>query len=170
MKVASPCETFAAGLRSTNEAAIRMIGNDLTQEQALFQVAPGTSHILWLAGHLVYATGHIAAHAIGIETDAADRCTKLFDMGSKPLADPSGYPAIGDVCNHLATETQRVVSALEGMDASLLEKPTPSEVPVAEMLPTVGQFLGALPGHNMYHVGQIVLLRRAQGLPGGFGM
>ncbi len=170
MPPVSPCTMLAEGLRSTGRQALSMIGEDLTPAQAAFRLPHGTSSILWLTGHLAVATGVMAARAVGTPRTLPARFSELFDLGAKVLDDPSAYPPLSELRAALSEQTERVADAVAALDPAVLETSTPPEIPVAAVFPTVGRFLAALPGHTMYHCGQITLLRRAQGLSGGFGM
>lgn len=142
---------------------LRTLGSDLEPRHLVYQVAPESSHLLWLAGHVAVSLDRLinlsAFDAPVLEADL----TGLFGRGSVPMPDATVYPSLGEVRGLLDRSLVVAVERLRAADDSLLERRNTS--PLGERYPLVGDTLRMAPVHESYHAGQMALLRRAQGLP-----
>jgi uncharacterized damage-inducible protein DinB len=75
----------------------------------------------------------------------------------------SQYPSKAELLAGLGEASQRLRTALLGMDPAALAEPLPDEQ-VREILPTKGHaLLQIVAAHTAYHAGQLAVWRRAIG-------
>jgi len=143
---------------------------DMTPEQAVHQPGESTSHILWNAGHLTWAIDHELNPSLGGQSILPQSYTDLFRIGSKPVSDPSLYPSAEELLANFRKVVNNAILLLNAMTDEDLSRPVSEQAAIKEVFPTVGALLDAGPVHSGYHIGQISLLRKIQGLSAGFGM
>lgn len=147
---------LAAILRLNTELLLNCL-EDLDEDRASFRGTPAVNSIAFLVAHLT-ETRHFAAGLLGAPlpspfAEAFTKARRLDDAG--PLPPLAAIQASWErIAAHLAVVVERA-------DTAQLAQP-------AEQLPgSDGTLLGALAfvaQHESYHLGQIALLRRQQGL------
>lgn len=162
--------SIASRLRTGTGMTVKVTGGDLTPRQAVFQLPPSKTHIVWLVGHLAWSTDSFVGPMLGRETTLPPAYRELFRFGTEPSADSNAYPALAELVEALQRVSEEAASHLESLDDSVLDQPVPEDSPAKDMFATIGAMLDMTAFHAGYHTGQIVLLRRAQGLPGGLGI
>jgi hypothetical protein len=145
-------------------------GLELAPEQTVYQPGQATSHILWNAGHLVWAMDHELIPSLGGQSILPESYHELFRIGSKPSADASRYPGIEEIIANFKKVSNNAILLLNSMTDEELSKPVWEGALIKEVFPTLGALLDAQGFHTGYHIGQISLLRRIQGTPSGFRM
>lgn len=141
---------------------------DLPEAARFYQLAPGTAHIHWLVGHVAYAIDRIAMPALGHGPVLPER--PAFSYGAKPEPEPAQYPAWDVLVRELDEAITRLSSVVAAMDERRLAEPLPADHPFAKRLTAKSMVVPFAGAHTNYHMGQIGLLRRAQGLPSGMGI
>jgi hypothetical protein len=151
-------------IRSARRDTERLLAE--TPESAWFRMPQGgVTHIAWQVGHLAIAEYRLGLERIrgrrdDDETLLPSHFLRLFGRGSVPEPGPSGYPSpreLRAVFDRVHVRTLSEVTALP--DATLDEPPSVAH-PRCE---TKGQVLGWCAGHEMFHAGQIALIRRLLG-------
>jgi hypothetical protein len=133
--------------------------------------APGLpNHVAWSLGHLALTMHRVAEMIDGKPLPAGDigeagaGSPERFDremvaFGSKPVPDPSGYPALARCVEIYNGACERMGAAVRSAsDAKLAET-----VKWGAGTATLGSLAGRMVFHNGMHTGQIADLRRALG-------
>lgn len=141
---------------------------ELPESARFFQVQPGTSHIHWLVGHIAYAIDRVSMSGFGLRPSLPER--PVFSYGAKPEPDPAKYPAWEVLVRELDETLNRLRDTVAGQDDTALAAPLPAEHPFAKRLTARSMIVPFAGLHTSYHLGQISLLRRAQGLASGMPM
>jgi hypothetical protein len=144
----------------------------ITHEESLRCVAGSANGINWLAGHLLNARGRRIAANLGAGgpflTEEESEC---YGRGSRPIR-------AGDPCVPL----ERLIEGLKESGARIstrLQTITDAELNVEidrglfafpPERPTVGKLVAFMLMHEMYHSGQIGLIRRALEKASGIGV
>lgn len=165
----SPAEARAtcdAGLQTmavTRWLTLRCI-EDLDASQWVQQVAPGSNHALFNVGHVALCDASFL-RAAGGETDAVpERYAQLFEAGCEPQWDAAAYPPAAELVGVFGRAREALDAHLRGLgDERLLA--APAEPRLADVVPTLAHLPGFIAMHEGTHTGQILLLRRALGLP-----
>ena len=138
--------------------------------------APGLpNHVAWTLGHLALTMNRIAERLGGPGVPESDfakgaRGGDRFDpdevgFGSKPVADPSQYPAMARCVAVFDAATERLATTVANASDARLDAPT--KFGKTDVSAWTAATLMAF--HNGVHCGQIVDLRRALGLGGILG-
>jgi hypothetical protein len=127
----------------------------------------GVTHVAWQVGHLAFAQYRLALERTrGTRPGDGDLITegflKTFGRGSVPVADPSAYPAPGEIRSTFDRVHRRVLDEVAGLTEAMLDEP-----PAAphKLCATKAEVLAWCAAHEMFHAGQIALLRRLLGHP-----
>jgi uncharacterized damage-inducible protein DinB len=123
----------------------------VTAEQALWRPAPGSHSIRALVHHLVFWKEH-QLHALRGEP-ATGVASNEATFGERDAGDEEGWRALRERLLAAQAALRAEVAALDDAD---LDRPFGSS-------PSLGAALLGLIGHDAYHAGQIVLLRKLQG-------
>lgn len=161
-------EAHIAAFQMMRQMAHGALRGDLKPEQTVYCTAPSRSHILWLAGHVATTLDGIALDFTGKRTLPEDYCSR-FGMGSSPSANAGDYPSLAELTSAIDKVTDAIIDGLKQIPDSKLDEQLPESSPLSKVFPTKDALLHALIFHTGYHMGQVSLLRRAQGLPTGFG-
>lgn len=137
---------------------------DWPHDKLTYQCAATDNHALWTMGHLSTTYSWLASLLDGHMTPLPESYNTLFGMGSKPVADPSIYPPMGEVRHNFDTTYARFI----GLAAKIK--------PADAAKPTVGNshgfakdradVLDKAAWHEGWHSGQLSTLRRVIGLKG----
>lgn len=158
-----------ANIRLLKGFCHRVLSGDVPADALTHQAYADGSHILWLMGHIAWSIDRGTTPYFG-GTPELEGYTELFGMGSKPKSDAHAYPTPEALRGAIDTACDGLARALESHTDESLERPLPPESPLANFFPSIGALVGFTLFHSGYHLGQISLLRRAQGLPSGVGM
>ncbi|MEQ8822718.1 MAG: DinB family protein [Sumerlaeia bacterium] len=125
-----------------------------------------TTSIHWSLGHIVGSTNRILIGLTG-HGKLSDGQLKLFGRGTGHDA-AAAYPA-PDILMHQLEEIGEAAKAAIAAhsDEALIDEPPAGPVP--EFMKTKNDVVNFMILHNVYHVGQVALLRRMQGLPNLIG-
>lgn len=143
---------------------------DLPEDARFYQTHPGTAHIHWLVGHVAFSIDKITLPALEGPSEIPDSLTPIFGWGSKPTPDRAIYPSWNDTVDYLTDAVTRLRAHVASLTPERLTHPLPQDHPFGKWIPTRGAIVPFTGMHSTYHLGQISLLRRAQGLPSGMGM
>lgn len=146
------------------------LSGELNARARVFQAGKSFSHIHWLVGHMAWVMDGVAGSTFGRPVAMAVETGQQFGMGATPDPQAEGYPALEDLMREFDAAVVQTIDALETMTDEDLDRPLPEDSPAKDRFPTLGALLHGMVFHTAYHLGQIALLRRAQGLPSGFGV
>jgi len=120
----------------------------VTAEQAFARPVAGAHSIAELVGHLGAWKSIVRRRVDG---EAPRRMSDAEDWPPGPAAGESGWKAL---LEGLEKEHERLLDAVSGLDAAALSRPLADETVASSVLGTAH--------HDVYHGGQIALLRKAQ--------
>jgi hypothetical protein len=135
----------------------------LAQDDWLRRPNDSCNHILWIAGHVIWARGR-ALHFLGVERSKP--WPDHFARGAK-LVDSSEYPKPEEILLAWEEISAQLTAALEAATDETLGKPSPERISSAD-----GKISGVLmffASHETYHVGQVAYLRTWLGHDGVAG-
>lgn len=146
-----------AFLLSFDTRALLLNLEGVTHEQALAQPPGGGNCVHWVLGHIVAHRNHMLrllgrGPVWGAELDAR------YDRGSAPVTGQDGAATLVALTDAL----ERARAAL----AEAFQAATPEQLAAPVGSAPLGQRLVLLLAHELYHAGQIGVLRRFLGLPG----
>ncbi len=131
----------------------------------MFTHQPGSivNHPAWTLAHLNASAAFILQLLDEpVEPTAGDEL-RNFGPGSKPVTDPAAYLPKDRVLAQLADRHARIGPAVRAKHTDCFGRPSPEFV--RAFAPTVGVIVTYLMGaHEAYHLGQLMLWRRAAGL------
>lgn len=146
------------------------LSGELDAAARVFQAGESFSHIHWLVGHMAWVMDGVAGGVFGRKIAMAVETGEQFGMGARPDPEAEGYPPLEDLMREFDAALAQTVDVLETMNDEDLDRPLPEDSPAKDRFPTLGALLHGMFFHTAYHLGQVALLRRAQGLPSGFGV
>ncbi|MEM9378326.1 MAG: DinB family protein [Planctomycetota bacterium] len=118
-----------------------------------------TAH--WILGHLVIARRG-ALRMSGVDV-APEPWEEAFARDAKPEG-TEGFPPITDLAAAFHAAGSALADHIASMDDETASAPAPRSFPDGS--DTIGGVLDFMQFHETYHLGQIGLIRRANGLPG----
>lgn len=129
---------------------------NITSDQALMRPAPGLNNIYWLIGH-VAVSSDIAPYINGADQVIDASLDPLFDMGTEPKDDASGYPAIDEILGNFEKGIANSLAAIKSIgDADLNLPPAkPLGEPLNQYFKTRFDIINGFASHISYHGGQI---------------
>ncbi|MHC4414045.1 MAG: DinB family protein [Planctomycetota bacterium] len=137
---------------------------NLTPEQWVYQASSGVNHILWNVGHIAVSDMSFMA-AIGGSTPAVpERYNEMFGMNSDPKPSLDAYPGPTEVVEVFHKVRGEFVNHLNGLSGEQLAATVESES-LRQVVPTVAQIATFSVLHESTHAGQILIARKALGLP-----
>ena len=140
-------ETLIYGLQATHERIGKVL-DDLTDDEARRQPAPGLAPIIWQAGHIALYDA-LFARRMDKETAAPAGFEESFTAGTG--GEPASYPTLSSV-------RAAVDAAQRAMVAIATTHPASTAVE-SPRYKTVGEMLTFAVYHRGYHVGKITTLR-----------
>jgi hypothetical protein len=164
-------ETLAYAFASEHKILMANLGG-ITHDESLLCAGGCANGINWLAGHLLNARGRRIAAIIGAGGPfLTEDESQYYGRGTRPIrtGDPcvplerllEGLKASGvKITARLQTITEAELNV--EIDRSLFAFPPDK--------PTVGKLVTFMLMHEMYHSGQIGLIRRALEKPSGIGV
>ncbi len=140
---------------------------DIPDHRLAEQPAGLVNHGAWTLGHLVFAC-QLDVEQLAGPLWLPAHWESLFGTGSTPTADRARYPARDDLITALHDARARVLAAIHSAGDAALNNPLPDER-LRPYLPTLGHLVvQTVAAHTAYHVGQLLLWRKALG-QGGVG-
>jgi uncharacterized damage-inducible protein DinB len=127
----------------------------ISHEASLKQPTSAGNCNNWVIGHIV-ANRNSLHELLGL-APAWDSGSDRYDRESRPITDPSDAEPLEALLDRFRASQVAVAGALGMMDESRLATPADGGKPLALQL-------AFLAFHETYHVGQLGLLRRLQGL------
>jgi len=134
----------------------------LDESQWYTNPCKGGHHAAWIAGHLASTESWFRAELSGAEPITPESWGKLFGMKSESVEDRSLYPSKAELIAALSDTREALVAWLGGLgDDELLE---PITGDAAGFASNRAMLMGSLTFHEAFHVGQLSVARRAQGI------
>lgn len=156
---------FRTRLESTlarNAHMVRQLVSGVPEEAGRTPLFEGGSHMNWLVGHLTGNRDSLL-RLLGGEAVRSTEENAASGYGSSASVEPSF--SLEEQLAAYSEAGKRLKSALEGLTAEQLA--APATTPAGEG--TVAEALDFLTWHETYHVGQLMLYRRAAGLDSPIG-
>lgn len=125
------------------------------------QLAPGTNHALWFAGHMAACDNWLIGTIAPDRAKPWDDWNALFGTGSQPTSDPDSYPPPAEVLDAMRERREVLIELLKGLSDKDLEKASPEMI--KDWCPDVGTIFEGSTWHEALHAGQVTLIRRALG-------
>lgn len=162
-------QTHLLSLKMAHDFLMKALHMSATEPQLLYQVGESKAHTLWLLGHLVWTYDAIYASAFGLPPELPARFHQCFAAGLTPSASAGDYPSLSEIAEAGRTSFARVSARIATLTEADLAAPLPVGHPLGKFFPTIDAFLALGAIHTGYHIGQVSLLRRAQGLSSVLG-
>jgi uncharacterized damage-inducible protein DinB len=144
--------------------AVRGLLADVSEAEAFMTIGKSPNHICWQTGHIITTTA-LRIEALGEKAEVSREWKQLFYRGSKPDGKPASFPNFGQLRTRLLQLFDQFGTAIVACPEDLLD----SELPQTEIgKQTVMNYLTFLLSHDLYHAGQIAIIRRHLGRPGLF--
>jgi uncharacterized damage-inducible protein DinB len=148
-------------LKQSSDFREKLLAPFKTPEDWTHQVAPGTNHALWFAGHMATADNFFIGMIDPSKRRDLDDWSKLFGMNSRPTADADEYPPVAEILDAMRERRSVLIGLLDNMSDADLAKKTPDGTP--DFVPDHGAIFEAACWHEGMHAGQITMIRRALG-------
>lgn len=151
---------FAASLKDVEDAV-----RDVPDARWAEQPSGVRNHPAWTVGHLVVSADYVA-HLLGEPASGAPEAYGgMFRPGTTPSAERGKYPSREELLGHLRSAHASAERAARAKLAAMGSRPAPEEL--RAFAPTLGRIVTfLLAAHEPYHVGQLMVWRRAAGLGG----
>ena len=140
----------------------------LTPEQWIHQACDGVNHALWNVGHIAASEKFFLQCAGGSTASVPDSYEGLFGMGSQPSSSMDAYPSPGEVVEVFNRVREECIAHMQGLSGEQLLVAVDNER-MQGVAPTVVQLINFMVLHDATHIGQILVARKALGLPGVLG-
>jgi hypothetical protein len=125
------------------------------------QLAPGTNHALWFAGHMAASDNWMISMVAPERAKQMDEWNALFGTGSQPTSDPDNYPPPAEVLDAMRERRGVLIELLKGSSDKELAKASPEAI--LDFCPDYGAIFESTAWHEALHAGQVTLIRRALG-------
>jgi hypothetical protein len=156
-------EAIKQTLRTTNMVVSSYL-SDLSDADIMVRPGEGCNHIAWQLGHLIVSNAGILDSVVpGAAPALPAGFAERHGKDQAKSDDPSGFVSKTEYETLLAQVDAAVMSALDGMTDSDLDKPSPEHW--RNMFPRVGDVMVLLATHSLMHAGQWVPVRRSLGKP-----
>ncbi len=156
-------------LKHTGEIVIKVIGQDLAAQHLFHPAGASQTHILWQAGHIVWAREHGLNAILAGAPEMDEQYQTLFGIRSQPHQDAMKYPMFAEILEEMRKGQERTTTLLETLVDEDLKRGLPASSPLRALYASYDAMIRGTVFHEGYHAGQIALLRRAQGLSSGLG-
>lgn len=131
----------------------------VTDEQAMHRVSDRVNNIAFIAIHVVDARHYLAAQ-LGLET--SNPFSEAFkDVSS--IEEVTTMPPLDEIRRTWTDVSSPLERRLTSLLASESGRPSDLELPIDGG--TLGSAISFLLAHEMYHIGQMAMLRKHAGLP-----
>jgi hypothetical protein len=154
-------DRFTRQLKQSREFCEKLLDAFKSPEDWTHQIAPGTNHALWFAGHMATADNFFVGMIDPSKKRDLDDWDKHFGMGSKPTSDPDIYPPVAEILDVMRERRTVLLEILGKMSDADLDKSTPPGTP--EFCPDYSSIFEMATWHEGLHAGQISMVRRALG-------
>lgn len=134
---------------------------DVSHEESLRMPGEAGHCMNWVVGHLVASRNQVLA-LLTLPPLHPPRELERYVRGSSPLTDASEAIDFPELVSDYEKSQEKIVEALARTTPEQLAAPLPEEINVFR-LDNVGEMLAALLFHEVYHVGQLGVLRRLIG-------
>ena len=144
--------------------AVRQLVSDVPNSDMYQQPLGVPNHPAWTLGHLAYSFESIGEE-IGLSRTLPGDWGARFGTGSVPATQGDNGLSKPQLLQYVDEAGQRVRSRLVAMSAEDFSQPLP-DVRYRDVFPTIGHAVThILVGHTAVHIGQLMVWRRAMGLP-----
>jgi uncharacterized damage-inducible protein DinB len=154
-------ELLARQLTQSRDFCEKLLDSFKTPEDWTHQIAPGTNHALWFAGHMAASDNFFIGMLDPAKKRNLDDWSGHFGMGSQPTSDPDDYPPVAEVLDAMRERRTVLLELLGKMSDGDLAKATPPDV--AGFCPDYAAIFQMGTWHEGLHAGQITMIRRALG-------
>ena len=148
-------------LKQTRATSEKLLEAFQSPEDWTYQLAPGTNHALWFAGHMAVCDNLFIGIVTPERSNEMEEWDKLFGTGSQPTSDPENYPPPAEVLDAMRERRGVLIELLDGRSEKQLAKPTPEGT--YDFLPDYGSIWEIANSHEAMHAGQLTMVRRALG-------
>jgi len=144
-----------------NESLLSSVTDGFSPEDWAAAPPGGGNNPIWIMGHIATSRRFLTRHlGQGAPEEPWER---LFGMGSK-VQDPAAYPSPASLRLAFQNSGKQLEHLLSELDAEAAAKPFGTTFPDGS--DTLGGGASFLYMHEVYHIGQIGILRRMRGRPG----
>lgn len=150
--------TALADTLTRNHRIVLQLTADMPEAASLVSLVEDGSHMNWLVGHLVGNRDSILA-LLGVGRVRPEEVDEAFGYGSKPAAEATATLA----------EQVRAYDLTNVPLLAAIAALTPEQLAAPASRRTVRERLEFLVWHETYHLGQLMLYRRAAGLDNPIG-
>jgi uncharacterized damage-inducible protein DinB len=154
-------DRLIAQLRVVRDTAEQMLKAFQAPDEWTHQVAPGTNHALWFAGHMATGDNWLIHLLAPDRAKPMDDWNLIFSMGSKPTDNPDAYPPPTEVLDAMRERRATVIEILGSMSDQQLSAPAPEDMP--GFVTDVASLVELTIWHEAMHLGQVSVVRRALG-------
>ncbi len=158
----SPLIASAAYSFTANTGQFNKSFEGLADEEWLRRPGDRSNHMLWMAGHVIWARAAVPGF---LGQPWTQPWFQLFTPGPK-AADASEYPMPNEMLQAFAEVSTRLTAALEAATDEALSAPARERLPSADK--TLAGNIMFLAHHDTYHLGQAAYIRAWLG-HGGLG-
>jgi hypothetical protein len=155
-----PLVDLAARFRF-NESLINMVTDKFDAEDWAAAPETGGNNPIWILGHIT-TSRRCLLRQLRIEVPE-ESWERFFGMGSQ-LKDPGAYPSPASLDEHFRNAGAALTKRLGNLTIDEADAPMGTTFPDGSN--TIGKGAHFLYFHEVYHLGQIGLLRRMRGKPG----
>lgn len=121
------------------------------------------NHPAWLIGHLTDTCQQLGG-CIGLSPWLPEEWTMCYGTGSQPIAQANLYKPKQEALDILGDAKLRITEAVRRLNSVQLNQPFP-DAAYRGVFPTICHALTqVLVAHTGYHIGQLALWRKAEGL------
>ncbi|MBZ0265531.1 DinB family protein [bacterium] len=144
-----------------NQDQLKLYLRDFTAELASRYPDGGGNPVNWILGHIL-AERVEAIESTNFKADVGFPDLSMYVTGSKP--DPNVAKPFEELVKLIDSTHDQLMKLIDSMEEN--ELTVPQERTMLGRSCDFGQLFLAYPIHEMYHIGQISMLRRNFGLPG----
>ena len=148
-------------LKQVRDTSEKLLDAFQSPEDWTYQLAPGTNHALWFAGHMAVSDNFWIGIVAPERANKMEQWETLFGTGSQPTSDPENYPPPAEVLDVMRERRRVLNELLAGRSDKALAKSTPAGS--FEMCPDYGSVWELAIWHEALHAGQVTMVRRALG-------
>lgn len=149
----------------------RVMVNDLSDEQMVWQPHGVVNHPAWILGHLALSSDGLARR-YGLASTLPAGWSDTFGAGGVPSGAVADFPGRDRTLDELTAQHTRVAEAVTAADPAVFETPVPfPDERRRRTFPTLGDYtVFVMTTHEGGHIGQIAAWRRAMGLGSATGV
>ncbi len=125
--------------------------------------SPAGNTINWLVGHLADARNGAVAVLTGEHAWAPDELAR-YQRGQAAFDNPAEALQLDDLAGRFSSLTDKVIAGLQGVTPERAAEKAPFS-PSGNPDETVGSLLATMAFHEVYHLGQVGMMRRLVGRP-----